>query len=45
MSNKSRLAALEKKLKTVTKQPIKTLADFYQDVKNGCTGLDKFYDV
>ena len=44
MSIKSRLAALEKKFKTVTKQPVRTLEDFYKDVKAGSTGLNKYYD-
>ena len=43
MSIENRLAALEAKLKTEPKQPIKTLEDFYQDVKNGCTELDRHY--
>ena len=43
-SNKSRLLKLEKKFKTEPKQTVRTLEDFYQDVKAGSTGLDKFYE-
>ena len=43
MMLKKRVEHLEAQLKTETKQPIKTLEDFYQDVKNGSTELDKYY--
>ena len=43
MSIKNRLAALEKIIKTEPKQPVRTLEDFYKDVKAGSTELDKYY--